>query len=85
MMRGIGVGLLGGQIRMRRFWWWGGVGKCAVWPVGLDTIFRHQFFRTGIILEDAGGGDGFAFLNLGGDFQVQGEELGEQILLALKP
>ena len=46
-----------------------------------DAILRHQFLRVGIILRDAGGGDRFFLLNLGGDFEVQGEELGEQILL----
>ncbi|MGO8927576.1 MAG: hypothetical protein ACLQU3_11880 [Limisphaerales bacterium] len=32
-------------------------------------------------LGHAGGGDGFPTLDPAGDFQVQGEELGEQILL----
>ena len=45
-----------------------------------DTILRHQFLRIGIILGDAGGNYSFAFFNLGGDGEVQGKELGEQIL-----
>jgi len=48
------------------------------WP---DAILRHQIFRVGIILGHAGRHDGFAFLNLHGDFMIRDEELGEQILL----
>ena len=51
----------------------------------MKAILRDQLLRIRIILGHAGSGDGFAVLDLGGDLQVQGEELGEQILLALQP
>jgi hypothetical protein len=47
----------------------------------LDTIFRQELARIRIVLGKARGGDGFAALDLAGDFQVQGEELGEQIFV----
>src|ERR1017187_4010452 len=44
------------------------------------AILCHQLLPVSIILGHTGGGDGFVALDFTGDFQVQGEELGEQIL-----
>src|ERR1035441_4204412 len=45
-----------------------------------NAIFCHQFCGVGVIPGHAGGGDGLAGLDAGGDFEIQGEELGEQVL-----
>jgi hypothetical protein len=46
-----------------------------------DAVVRHQSLGLGKTGRDAGPGDGFALLDALGGFQIQGEELGEQILL----
>lgn len=51
----------------------------------LDAVFRHQLASVGVAGRDAGGGDGFVALDLGGDFKVQRQQLGEQILLRVEP
>ena len=48
---------------------------------GSNAIVREEGFGFGETGRDAGRGDGFAFFDLGGDFQIQGEELSKQILL----
>ena len=50
--------------------------RCSWWR---DAILRYQLLRGGVIPGHAGGGDGFAAFDSGGDLLVQ-EELGEQIL-----
>ena len=47
---------------------------------GTNTVVRDQRLGLGEIGRDAGRGDGFAVFDSLGDFQVQGKELGEQIL-----
>jgi hypothetical protein len=37
-----------------------------------DAVVSDQVFGVGIVFGDAGGGDGFAFFDFGGDFEVEG-------------
>ena len=46
------------------------------WP---NAVARNEAFTISIIRRNAGGGDGFAPFDAGGDFLVEGEELGEEV------
>jgi hypothetical protein len=46
---------------------------------GSIPSFITSFFASGYCFGTLGRDNGLAFLNLGGDVQVQGEELGDQI------
>ncbi len=50
-----------------------------------DAVFGEETFRVREAGGDAGGGDGFAAGDAGGDIAIQGEELGEEVGLAVKP
>jgi len=60
-------------------------GLNAAIPSGLkggpNAVARNQRLGIGELGWDAGRGDGFAICNALGDFQIGGEELGEQIPL----
>jgi hypothetical protein len=61
-----------------------GTGAGLLRPCQSDAVVGNESFWLGKTCRNAERGDGFAALDLAGDFQVQGEELGEQILLGVE-
>jgi hypothetical protein len=50
-----------------------------------DAVGGDEGIGVGEVGRDAGGGDGFAAVNVGGDFEVEVEELLEEVFFAEKP
>jgi hypothetical protein len=46
-----------------------------------DAVVGDEGLGVGEVVRDAGGGDGFAAVNAGGDFEVEVEELLEEVFL----
>ena len=47
--------------------------------LGLDAVGGEEWGGVAVGGGDAGGGDGFGGLDVGGDLEVEGEELGEEV------
>lgn len=46
---------------------------------GADAVVGDEGLQVGKTCRDAGGGDGLGTVDFGGDFEVEGEELGEKV------